>query len=167
MHCKGIVHRDLKSENILIASDGRLVLMDFSCSNIIKEKYIKDLKEFKDVDDNSEYQLEQSELLESIKGTILWMSPEVINQKKYGRKVDIWSFGCTLIEIITGKNPWNNLIIDNFLQALYQIGNTNSVPECPMNISYNLKNFLGCCLKRSYTERSSVKDLLNHSFLNE
>jgi len=163
LHSRGIVHRDIKSENILVDSDGKLKLTDVSCSSMFNSKNNIEDKVFM-------FDIEQSgecDLIESLKGTILWMAPEVINQKKYGRKADIWSFGCTLIELITGRNPWNNLNIDNYMQALYKIGKSELIPEYPKNSSKSLKSFLDCCLNRSYLERSNVKELLNHPFLQE
>ena len=157
LHCKGIVHRDIKTENILIDNNGQIRLSDFSCSSILS----------RDNKDEGINQMEQSEFLESIKGTILWMAPEVINQKKYGRKADIWSFGCTVLEMLTGKNPWSNLQIDNYIQALYQIGKSELNPDYPETISEDLKNFLDCCLTRNYKERANTKDLLSHPFLKE
>ena len=50
------------------------------------------------------------------------MAPEIINQTKYGRKSDIWSFGCTLIEMTSGKNPWSEYNFDNPYAAIFKIG---------------------------------------------
>jgi len=151
LHKKGIVHRDIKSDNILISDDGSLKLTDFSCSGQI---IILD-----------EVLLEDSDLLDSLKGTLLWMAPEVIRQENYGRKVDVWSLGCTLLEIIFGGNPWGNIKIENYFQALYKIGKSNEIPCIPNDISDKLKNFIECCVERDKNKRKSVEELQNHPFL--
>ena len=153
LHNKGIVHRDIKAENILLDDDGTVKLTDFGCSGQIVEL--------------DEVLLNESNLLSSLKGTLLWMAPEVINQEKYGRKADVWSLGCTLLEILTGRNPWNNLNIENYYQALFKIGRSNEVPEIPtmMNIPNDLRDFLNCCLRRNFNDRPSIEELQNHHYL--
>jgi serine/threonine protein kinase len=108
--------------------------------------------------------LEESDLLDSLKGTLLWMAPEVICQESYGRKADIWSLGCTLIEIINGEKPWKNMLIENYCHALLKIGKSNVTPDIPSDLSEKLKSFLKCCLERDKTKRS-VEELMNHPFL--
>jgi len=150
LHSRGIVHRDLKAENILLTEEGSLKLADFSCSG----QFLLYDEEFE----------EDTDQLTSLKGTLLWMAPEVIRQDKYGKKVDIWSLGCTIIEIINGANPWKNINIENDGQALYKIGLSNEIPEIPLNLSEKLTNLIECCLKRDINKRYSVEDLLRHPF---
>jgi serine/threonine protein kinase len=59
------------------------------------------------------------------------MAPEVIKQSKYGRKADIWSFGCCLIEMKTGRNPWSEYNFDNAVEAILKIGVSNDLPQIP------------------------------------
>ena len=56
------------------------------------------------------------------------MAPEVINQSKYGRKGDIWSFGCTVLEMSSGKFPWVECNFDNPVAAIFKIGLSNDLP---------------------------------------
>ncbi len=147
LHEKGIVHRDLKCANILVDLKGNIKLSDFGCSGQLS---------------NSNYA--DSEILNSLKGTIPFMAPEVICQNKYGRKADIWSIGCTALEMATGKLPWGHF--DNYFQAMYKIGKSNDIPEVPMKISSSFKSFLLNCFKRNYKERPGIKELLSHEFIN-
>lgn len=103
----------------------------------------------------------------TIFGSIPWMAPEVIRQTKYGRKADIWSFGCTVLEMAQGKAPWNEQNFDNPIAAIMKIGLSDEIPKIPDNISENLKDFILKCLNREANLRPNVKDLLNHQFLDE
>ncbi len=143
LHSKGIVHRDIKSANILVDLKGNIKLSDFGVSGQISIKK------------NGE-----SGFLESLKGTLLWMAPEVVCQTKYGKKADIWSLGCTLIEMTTGLPPWGKL--ENHMEALLKIGKSEENPEIPSNLDESLIDFLKLCFIRNPKERPSVKELKNH-----
>ena len=71
----------------------------------------------------------------TLKGSVPWMSPEVVTQIKYDTKADIWSFGCTLVEMASGKPPWSNYEFDNPFAAIMKIGLSDEIPEIPSNIS--------------------------------
>ena len=148
LHDNKIIHRDIKCANILIGDKGTIKLTDFGCSKII-------IINKKDSSSNEEY-------CTSLKGTIPWCAPEVICHKKYGKKADIWSLGCTLIEM-TGHKPWGN--IENIYQIMNKIGKSNLTPEIPDCLSDNFKNFLDLCLKRDPKKRANLKTLLKHNFI--
>ena len=150
LHDKKIIHRDIKCANILIGNGGIIKLTDFGCSKKISMKLAK-----KDSSSNGEY-------CTSLKGTIPWCAPEVICHKKYGKKADIWSLGCTLIEM-TGNQPWGN--IENIFQVMNKIGKSNLTPDIPDCLSNNFKNFLKLCFKRDPKQRANLKLLMKHNFI--
>eukprot|EP00798_Chlamydomonas_sp_ICE-L_P009237 gene9237-16387_t len=83
--------------------------------------------------------------MKSIKGSVFWMAPEVIKGTGYGRRADVWSLGCTVVEMMTGKRPWMNL--DNQWSAMFTIAKTEEGPPRPKGCSDSALDFLNLCLK--------------------
>lgn len=150
LHCKRIVHRDVKCANILVTSEGIIKLSDFGVASSINC-----------LNDSTA----EVNLLKSLKGTVPWMAPEVINQKYYGKKTDVWSFGCTLIEMATGENPWASCKDENFVQIMLKIGTSEELPDIPKNVSSELREVILACLERNPLKRIKLSDLKNMKFL--
>ena len=151
LHNQRIIHKDLKGANILLNEENVIKLGDFGSAQKLERTLTMSLRP-----GNKNL---------SIYGSIPWMAPEVIRQTKYGRKADIWSFGCTILEMAQGKAPWSEQKFDNPIAAIMKIGLSDEIPNIPETISGSLKDFILCCLKRDANMRPHAKDLLNHEFL--
>ena len=90
------------------------------------------------------------------------MAPEVVKQSGHNRYADIWSLGCTVYEMITGRPPWSER---KYISVLLAIAEETEPPKYPKNISPELKSFFDCCFKRDPYKRANVYELLRHSFI--
>lgn len=81
----------------------------------------------------------------SFKGTPNWMAPETVRHMEYTRFSDIWSLGCTIIEMATGEPPWSEY--KNPIATLYNLSQIDKPPDFPNHLSDTCKDFLSCCLK--------------------
>lgn len=140
-----VVHRDLKGANLLVDLDMTVKVADFGCS-----KWSNDTKSFTTL------------------GSVPWMAPEVISQSEgHGRKADIWSFGCTVIEMATAEKPWGDGAFGNMVFALNHIANSDSTPQLPPHCtaSSECRGLVEWCTRRSARCRPTTAQLLQHEFL--
>lgn len=147
LHEKGIIHRDLKASNVLVGDKG-CKISDFGHSTLTQEK--------------------QGEKNGIIYGTPLWMAPETISNQQYSKSSDVWSLGCTVLEMF-GELPWSNLRSKNLspIQIMYSIGAANEPPPFPRRASAAAKKFLSKCLTIDSEYRASVDELLEEPFIVE
>jgi serine/threonine protein kinase len=140
-HSKGIVHRDIKLENVLMDRNMNIKIIDFGYAfNYFKKMY-------------------RTKTL----GTLDYIAPEVlIANKQYGKEIDIWSAGVLLYELITNKSPFGNIdpIItrNNIKNIVYKI---------PTDSSEEFKNILKSIFVHDSINRLSIQELLNNNWLNQ
>eukprot|EP00760_Papus_ankaliazontas_P029232 PhM_4_TR4170/c0_g1_i1/m.50431 len=149
LHNNRIIHRDIKADNILVETstvvplDHVIKLADFGTSKHLQSTIAK---------------------CKTFVGTPYWMAPEVLTAPEgYTTKADIWSVGCTVVEMLTGKPPWPQK--QNVHQAVYMIGSGQTPMEIPTDLPEDLKDFLDKCFERDSANRPSAEELLHHPFL--
>ncbi|KAG6556059.1 hypothetical protein Mapa_002000 [Marchantia paleacea] len=149
LHAQEIVHCDIKGKNVLVGSSG-VKLADFGAAKRMGDGSVVD-----------------SQL--TMKGTPLWMAPEVVALAEQGPASDIWSLGCTVLEMATGKAPWIHIAngAANPFVALYHIHRSEQVPELPSCLSEQAHDFLRKCFQRDPRVRSTAEELLKHPFITE
>ncbi|KAF9924187.1 hypothetical protein FBU30_005805 [Linnemannia zychae] len=140
LHGKEVVHCDLKAANILTTKNGNVKLSDFGVSLNLKVK-------------ESDFG--------AVAGTPNWMAPEVIELKGASPASDIWSLGCTVIEMLTGQPPYAELLP---LTTLFRIVEDER-PPLPSNLSVDLLDFLCQCFQKDPNLRPSAGTLGRHIWI--
>ncbi|XP_034051521.1 serine/threonine-protein kinase PAK 4 [Thalassophryne amazonica] len=142
LHSQGVIHRDIKSDSILLTLDGRVKLSDFGfCAQISK-----DIPKRK-----------------SLVGTPYWMAPEVISKSPYGTEVDVWSMGIMVVEMVDREPPYFS---ETPVAAMKRLRDEPAPTVRNVSqISPVLKDFLDRMLTRDPLVRASATDLLEHPFL--
>ncbi|XP_048048511.1 serine/threonine-protein kinase STE20-like [Megalobrama amblycephala] len=149
LHGNRVIHRDLKGNNIMLMPTGVIKLIDFGCARRLSCLQTSNGS--------------KSDLLKSVHGTPYWMAPEVISETGHGRKSDIWSIGCTVFEMATGKPPLAHM---NKMAALFYIGARKGLmPSLSDDFSTHAKHFVQACLTRDPRQRPSAEELLRHPFI--
>ncbi|KAG9089691.1 hypothetical protein FS749_001139, partial [Ceratobasidium sp. UAMH 11750] len=142
LHQSSVVHCDLKAANILTTKNGNVKLSDFGVS----------------------LNLTAMEKVNEVAGTPNWMAPEVIELKGASTKSDIWSLGCVVIELLTGRPPYGD--IPNGLTVMFRIVEDEN-PPIPEGFSPMLRNFLELCFNKDPDCRPSAAILFEHPWLKQ
>ncbi|XP_072971497.1 MAP3K epsilon protein kinase 1-like isoform X1 [Typha angustifolia] len=140
LHEQGVIHRDIKGANILTTKEGLVKLADFGVATKLTEADIN---------------------THSVVGTPYWMAPEVIEMAGVCAASDIWSVGCTVIELLTCVPPYYDL---QPMPALFRIVQ-DVRPPIPEGLSPEITDFLRQCFKKDAMQRPDAKTLLMHPWI--
>ncbi|KAK7925533.1 hypothetical protein WMY93_007843 [Mugilogobius chulae] len=141
LHSHRILHRDMKPQNILLGKSGVVKLCDFGFARAMSVSTL---------------------VLTSIKGTPLYMSPELVEEKPYDHTADLWSLGCILYELHTGAPPFYTNSIFHLVQMIVR-----DPVKWPTTMTDNCTSFLKGLLTKDPQKRLSWPDLLHHPFVED
>ncbi|TDL20280.1 kinase-like protein [Rickenella mellea] len=142
LHQSGVAHCNLKASNIFCTKNGNIKLSDFGLSLNVRQKFLESTID--------------------VPGAPNWMAPEVIELKGASRESDIWSFACTIIELLTGNPPYSNL--RNSMVVMFWVVE-DPMPIIPEDCSERLQDFLRICFQKDPTKRPTVEQLSRHDWL--
>ena len=147
-----IIHGDLKAANIL------------SDKSVVKLTDFGDSRKLEALPQDLHASGESGAVLNEFKGSILWMAPECFTGSPVGRRSDIWSLGCTLIELASARHPWHGI---RDLYHLIQKLEMQELPDIPESLSPTAKDFIRKCLNYEKDQRPTAVELMQHPFIND
>lgn len=142
LHAKGVTHRDLKPANILVDNDAAVKICDFGVSSA---------EHVQTINPGQQHMV----------GTPWYIAPEMVEYRPYTKSVDIWSLGCTIMELATGRRPYHEL---SAMQVLFRMVE-DRCPPIPSSLSPELTDFLRSCFVWDPEERPSAAQLMRHPFI--
>ncbi|KAK9717340.1 Suppressor of Sensor Kinase (SLN1) [Basidiobolus ranarum] len=157
LHENSIVHRDVKPDNILLDHNGLIKFVDFGAAKVIA----RNQKTMGRATNNQQMKVN------SLTGTPMYMAPEVITGGDRGRQgsQDIWSLGCCILEMTTGRRPWSNL--DNEWAVMYHVVTGHPPLPDQSQLSEMGMDFLKKCFTRSPSSRPTAQELLQHPWVKD
>ncbi|KAF7982999.1 hypothetical protein HWV62_24616 [Athelia sp. TMB] len=168
LHSCGIVHGDIKPANILLDGKGSVKISDFGSAEIMTENRCSkgSMDGLPALSEPAAHLSDDSGLPSSVSGTVMYMPPETVREAN-GRcrgATDIWSLGCVVFELSTGKRPWSK---GNESAIHYQVGNAICPPELPEpdQLSKEGIRFLGRCWAMDPDKRPTAADLLQDQWM--
>ncbi|CAG9324653.1 unnamed protein product [Blepharisma stoltei] len=144
LHNSEIIHGGLRSSHIMITESGNIKLSGFQNSRKLCGEI---MWKFEDTAENP-----------------FCVAPEILQNKEISLLADIWSFGCLVLEMTTGKPPYSDFSKDP-KEALKIIRDTEQLPNIPQTISMSLQSLIKSCLQRSPILRPKASQLLKHRFI--
>lgn len=157
IHGHGVAHLDIKGGNVLVAESGDVRICDFGAARFVGRD-----------EASSQAACQGGARAAELRGTLCWMAPEVTRGQWGDTRSDIWSLGCTVLEMMTGRPPWAREGQDTDWRAVMaRIGCTQELPPFPLGMSESGKDFVSKCLVRDPCGRWTAEELLRHPFLNE
>lgn len=168
LHSRGVEHRDVKPENILLGFNSTIKFIDFGAAKVMAKANRTLARTRAFTRRGQQGSGEGPAVMDSLAGTPMYMAPEVIRASEKAGKLgsaDIWSMGCVLLEIATGRKPWSNL--DNEWAIMFHIGIAQEHPPLPDpgQLSELGIDFIERCLAIDPSQRPSAEELMGHPWL--
>lgn len=142
LHARGVTHRDLKPANILVDNSAAVKICDFGVSSA---------EHVQTINPGQQHMV----------GTPWYIAPEMVEYRPYTTSVDIWSLGCTIMELATGRRPYHEL---SAMQVLFRMVEDQR-PPIPSSLSPELNSFLLACFVWDPEQRPSAAELMRHPFI--
>ena len=145
LHSHGVVHRDIKGQNVLVSQRGILKLADFGAAQT-----------FDGIGSGQRH---------ALCGTPAFVAPEIILEEGHDDRADIWSLGCTIVQMLTAETPWGPMKFGSLYELLHHVAYGSTFPPCAAPVTPTLRAFLNLCFERDKKLRPAAGELLQHVLL--
>jgi len=136
-----VVHRDLKCANLLLTHGANAKIADFGCSKWLRSQ-------------------NESSQKDTMVGSVFWTAPEMLRGGcELTTAVDLWSFGCCILEMAAGQHPWAEHTVDNIFQACCLIVDPDRLPDIPQHLPGDVQTAIRACVRHNPAERATPAEL--------